>query len=129
MRFFFMRSSSKSSAPSRLPQAVCINVRYCFDELSWKEKIIIAYHIESDRCIHLDSTVKVPEKDGYREKQDIDWIANIVSEKLNKFADEHPHEKSTHCKDMWVMVPGLRGFIAKENKDHVTKKGRWWQGC
>ena len=62
--------------------------------------------------------MQIPEDDRYWQKEEVNRISDVVAEKFNKFAHEHPAKKQKESDDLFFAVPFL-GSLEEEIQERA----------
>ncbi len=56
------------------------------------EGVIATYLAQGGQCVVLDGAVEPSKQDGHRPEQDVDWVAQEVSDELDELGEYHPRQ-------------------------------------
>jgi hypothetical protein len=91
--------------------------------LKWKGA---RYLVQRNHSVDFDDAVEPTKEDRDGPQQDVHWISDEMSDKLDELGEQHPNEKSPEGECCLFDRPFACADPQQPDKCHVTKKG--WRG-
>jgi hypothetical protein len=84
------------------------------------------YLVQCNHGVDFDDAVEPTKEDGDGPQQDVNWISDKMSDKLDELGEQHPNEKGLDSGGCLFDRPFACADPQQPDECHVTKKS--WRG-